>query len=89
MEDLFQREDKHREELLAHSEIDRGHLCLSSLLKSSYFIRHDGRHGASDFMVLLGLSVRAQEDEEEPGVCQQNMLTRDSSLKCGICTTAF
>lgn len=73
MEDLFQREDKHREEFLAHSETDRGRLCLSNLLKGSYFIRHDGGHRASDFMVLLGLSVRAQEDEEEPGVWQQNM----------------
>lgn len=41
------------------------------LTDGSYFIRHNGCHGASNFMVLLCLSIWAQENKEEPDMCQQ------------------
>lgn len=39
--------------------------------KRSYFISHDSCHRASDFVILLCLSIRAQENEQEPDVFQQ------------------
>lgn len=36
----------------------------------SYFISHDSCHRASDFVILLCLSIRAQENKQEPNVFQ-------------------
>lgn len=46
--------------------------CLELDLKGhSHFICHDGCHGASNFMILLCLSIWAQKNEKEPDICQE------------------
>lgn len=71
MEDLVQRGVKESGHLIA-SGVNLLCSCLELDLKGhSYFICHDGCHGASNFMILLCLSIWAQKNEKEPDFCQE------------------